>query len=304
MSDPPHQSARKATNQVTLFCMTAKGLAVLEQLIASHRSVIHCVIGARDAAMLCDCYDEIKSLCREHGIPWYDRGDDPSLCSKYALTVSWRWMIEPGQTKLIVLHDSLLPKYRGFNPLVTALINGDSEIGVTALFASEEFDSGPIIGQSKTHIKYPITIRGAIDLIAQNYKALAAELASRIGEGEPFSAYGQDGGLATYSLWRDAADYRIEWGSSAATVRRMIDAVGFPYAGASALMDGRAVRVLTAESVDDVNIVNRVCGKVLFVKEGCPIVVCGSGLLKLTSVVDDASRLSVLPLKRFRVRFE
>ena len=49
-----------------------------------------------------------------------------------------------------------MPKYRGFAPLVNSLVNGEKIIGVTALFASEEYDNGDIIMQSSVDITYPI----------------------------------------------------------------------------------------------------------------------------------------------------
>ena len=39
---------------------------------------------------------------------------------------------------------------------------------------------------------------------------------------------------ATYSLWRDEEDYRIDWNQSSKEIRNFIFALGFPYKGASA----------------------------------------------------------------------
>ena len=46
-------------------------------------------------------------------------------------------------------------------------------------------------------------------------------------------------------------------------------------------------------------------GKVIFVEKGCPIVICGSGLLKITdaSFVETNLSSQFLPLKKFRTRF-
>ena len=46
-------------------------------------------------------------------------------------------------------------------------------------------------------------------------------------------------------------------------------------------------------------------GKVIFVEQGCPIVICGSGLLKITdaSFVETNLSSQFLPLKKFRTRF-
>lgn len=52
----------------------------------------------------------------------------------------------------INLHASLLPNYRGAAPINWALINGETETGVTTFFIEEEIDTGKIIEQSKVTI--------------------------------------------------------------------------------------------------------------------------------------------------------
>ena len=50
------------------------------------------------------------------------------------------------------LHGSLLPKYRGAAPIQWALINGDTETGLTTFFLKEKVDTGNIILQEKIKI--------------------------------------------------------------------------------------------------------------------------------------------------------
>jgi methionyl-tRNA formyltransferase len=71
------------------------------------------------------------------------------------MAVSWRWLIDHPAEQLIVFHDSLLPRYRGFEPLVTSLVNGETRIGVAALFGASEFDTGDVIVQSATASRIP-----------------------------------------------------------------------------------------------------------------------------------------------------
>lgn len=47
------------------------------------------------------------------------------------------------------LHGSLLPRYRGAAPINRAVMNGDTETGVTTFFLKHEIDTGDIIGQEK-----------------------------------------------------------------------------------------------------------------------------------------------------------
>lgn len=50
------------------------------------------------------------------------------------------------------LHASLLPKYRGAAPINWAVMNGDTETGVTTFFLKHEIDTGDIIQQERISI--------------------------------------------------------------------------------------------------------------------------------------------------------
>lgn len=50
------------------------------------------------------------------------------------------------------IHPSLLPKYRGAAPVAAALINGDTQTGVTIIQLDREMDHGPILRQEKLEI--------------------------------------------------------------------------------------------------------------------------------------------------------
>ena len=54
--------------------------------------------------------------------------------------------------RLINLHPSLLPKYKGLNAIEQALESGDAETGATVHFVTEELDSGAIIKQQEVPI--------------------------------------------------------------------------------------------------------------------------------------------------------
>jgi methionyl-tRNA formyltransferase len=62
------------------------------------------------------------------------------------------------------VHPSLLPKYRGPSPFQTALLNGETETGVTLYLLDEGVDSGPIIAQSKP---VPISDTDTFDSLAE-----------------------------------------------------------------------------------------------------------------------------------------
>jgi methionyl-tRNA formyltransferase len=290
-------------NKVTVFAMTEKGHTVLKSILPNYKNNVEIVIGSRDTQIQKDFYSEIKSLCEYHSTKFIDKKEFISINTKYALAISWRWMINTDDKVLIVFHDSLLPRYRGFNPLVSALINSEQKIGVTALLATSEYDKGDIITQSLTQIEYPIKIQAAITKILKNYQETCLYVMEKIINNEHFILIPQDEEKATYSLWRDDEDYRINWNHSSIKLKRLIDAVSYPYKGASTILNSNLVRILEAEIVKDVVIENRTPGKVIFVEDDHPIVVCGEGLLKIIEMIDDQTKTSLIPVKNFRIRF-
>ncbi len=54
--------------------------------------------------------------------------------------------------RIINLHPSLLPKYKGLNAVQQALASGDDETGATVHFVTEQLDSGAIIKQQTVPI--------------------------------------------------------------------------------------------------------------------------------------------------------
>lgn len=283
--------------------MTEKGLKFVEQAVSQFKSIIAEVVIGQDASVTNDYSSEIVGVCAAAGVKFSYRKDFQSISSKYAMAISWRWLINHPPERLIVFHDSLLPKYRGFAPLVNALINGESNVGVSAIFGASEYDRGDIIHQSSVSIQYPITIADAITAVSECYLHSGMTVLKTLASGEPLEAKAQDHRQATYSLWRDDEDYRIDWSLSAERIRRMIDAVGTPYRGALCIVDGVPARILAAEDQDDVQIENRTTGKVIFVENGLPVVVCGSGLLMITACIRDEDASNLLPLPKFRARF-
>lgn len=288
---------------ITLYVMSQKGLGVVkaltEQKLLDASDLL--VIG-RDKNVLDDYADKIIDHCKKHKLKFEERKDHKKASSTYTMAISWRWMLPPTKG-LIILHDSLLPKYRGFLPLVSAIMNSEKTVGVTALFANDYYDSGDIIAQAETNIEHPIRIQDLINLIEKNYQELSIDIVQKIKENKIIEGKAQDHSQATYSLWRDQEDYRIDWSQSAEDIQRFIFAVGAPYQGASSLIENNIVRIFDAELFPDKEIINRDPGKVIFLEQKNPVVVCGNGLLKLTSIQDNFGN-SLLPLSSFRTRFK
>jgi methionyl-tRNA formyltransferase len=98
----------------------------------------------------------------------------------------------------INLHGSLLPKYRGAAPIQRAILNGESESGVTLMQMDKGMDTGDIIAVSSTPIDPDETYGHLQERLAELAAALAGEWIERIVAGS-YPRSPQDVHLATYA---------------------------------------------------------------------------------------------------------
>lgn len=295
-------------SQVVLFVLGQKGFEVLKAAVrCGFRDLISGVVIGRDTNIDHDAYDLSRDLCAASGIEAFTQGAEYRVTDPVenlvAVAAGWRWLIHEPFRQVIVFHDSLLPKYRGFNPLVTALIRRDSVTGVTAIIATKNFDRGDVIDYRKMEIEYPIKIGDAINSMSALYSDLALAIFAKLRNEMTLTGTPQDETAASYSVWRDEEDYRIDWSQSSEEISHFIRCVSYPYKGASTICGCEEIRILGAEVVGDMDIVNRGAGKVLFVDDGKPVVICGRGLLRITEAFNSLGR-NILPLKRLRTRFK
>ncbi len=88
------------------------------------------------------------------------------------------------------LHASLLPQYRGAAPINWAIINGETETGVTTFFIDEKIDTGALLLQKKIGIAPEETAGGlhdrlmvvGADLIIETVKAIAANTITPVAQ--------------------------------------------------------------------------------------------------------------------------
>ncbi|OIP02410.1 MAG: hypothetical protein AUJ97_05930 [Bacteroidetes bacterium CG2_30_32_10] len=286
------------------YLMSCKGFEVLKIVLENiDANQIKYVVSSKDINVEKDWYNEIKSLTEKNNIVFYNAKEKFNDNVTYRFAISWKWII-PDVMNLIIIHDSLLPKYRGFSPIVTALLNEDTTIGATALFANESYDTGPIIFQKSLTIKYPIKLIEVFKSISLIYCEIVLHIINRLNEKADLQVKVQDNKEATYSLWRDDFDYLIDWRNSSTYNKRFIDSIGFPYKGASTYMNNELIRIYDATEIEDVNIEIRDIGKVVFIKDGFPVVVCNKGLLLLKEAVFEETKKSIFPIKNVRTRFK
>jgi len=292
---------------IAFYVMNSKGLYTLRSFIEKFGSSTICyVVCSKDKGLEYDAYEDIKNISINNNIEFYDRlqFDENSKADftgvKFA--IGWRWLIE-NKKNLIVFHDSLLPKYRGFSPLVNSLINKESQGGVTALFAEDRYDEGKIIDQKSISFSYPLKIEQAIQQIQPLYFELVRDTYIKLKNEKSLISSAQDHENASYSCWLDEQDYFIDWSWSAEKIKLFVDAVGFPYGCAKAILKEQIIIFREVAIMAEVLIEGRQrhLGKVIFNEDNVPVVVCCSGLLKLNRITDiHGNDISI----NFRSRFQ
>lgn len=306
----------KNTPRILLLCATRKGYEVLRAVLRNHRNVLKGICTFREVDMQEKFYDSIIKLAKSARIPVFSLQDfrkDPGEIIKTnnidcIFAISWKYYLPPElnkylKYKIIVIHDSLLPKYRGFAPLATALINGETKVGVTALFAADQIDQGPVILQKKVHIPPRVYINDAIQKITELYCDAVLELVAMLKKQRKITGYRQNELQATYSIWRSPGDCQIDWHKSSGDIYNLIRSVGYPYTGAFTYLRKKKVLVWKAEPLDDeVNFAIRQPGKIWQLDTlGRPTIVCGKGMLKLTEAT--CMGRSIFPVKKLRQKF-
>jgi len=188
---------------------------------------------------------------------------------------------------LINVHASLLPKYRGSSPIEAAILNGDTETGVTIMRINEKMDAGDTYAESKIKLEghetrlqlhQTLATLGALTLLETLPKILNGEL----------KATPQNEEQATYIKMIHKTDGRIDWSQPALKIERQIRGyLGWPGSRASIL--GTDVTI-TAVAVIDQSQAAALPGQFAKDAHGDLIVTCGAGVLRIDRLKPDGKR--------------
>lgn len=143
----------------------------------------------------------------------------------------------------INLHASLLPQYRGAAPINRAIMNGETETGMTTFFIEREIDTGKIIARKKVSVGLNETAGELHDSMMESGADLLLEsvnkIESEIVEGLPQSDATE--GLVLKSapkIFRE--DCKIDWNLSAQEIHNHIRGLSpYPAAWTLAEADGK-----------------------------------------------------------------
>ncbi|MDR1257134.1 MAG: methionyl-tRNA formyltransferase [Spirochaetaceae bacterium] len=121
----------------------------------------------------------------------------------------------------INIHPSLLPKYRGATPIPAAIMNRDSETGITIQRLAPELDSGSILLQETIPLNGKETCASLSAVVAERGAALLVRTLRALAENDAVAETPQNHALATFCDKLERKDGLIDWrfGASAIDAR-------------------------------------------------------------------------------------
>lgn len=183
----------------------------------------------------------------------------------------------------INVHASLLPKYRGAAPMQRAIMDGESETGVTIMYMDAGLDTGDMIFRRATPITGTDTLETVHDKLAKLGAEALSDAVRRIENGETLPREKQNGDLATYAAKIEREDAKIDFTRPARELDLQIRALTpIPYAYFTR-SDGATVKVLSARPAKGEGTPGTVLAASLE-KEGYIRVACGAGALDIVSL--------------------
>lgn len=184
------------------------------------------------------------------------------------------------------LHPSLLPKYRGGNPVQRAVIAGDKITGVSVIYMSEKMDAGDIclqktveIGSDETYgtLEKRLADLGAHCLV----EAMSGVLSGTAGR------TAQDDSKASRAPHLRKGEEIIDWTLPARSIHNLVRGLS-PRPGAVTFWDGIRIKIwethmTTLESEDDP-------GTVVRTEDDFGLVSCGVGVLQVKLVQPEGKK--------------
>ncbi|GGK87528.1 methionyl-tRNA formyltransferase [Sphaerisporangium melleum] len=246
--------------RVVMFGFQTWGHRTLQALLDSEHEVALVVTHPKsDHAYERIWDDSVADLAAKHDVPVLLRtrpGDEELAAAlrdaapDIIVANNWRTWLPPSIFDLpphgtLNVHDSLLPAYAGFSPLIWALINGEEQVGVTAHRMNAELDAGDIVLQRAVpvgpHDTATDLFHKTVALIGPIVRDALGLIASGRAEWVP-----QDRSKARFFHKRSIEDGRIDWTWPAEDLERLVRAQSDPYPSAFTYHRGERIGIVSA----------------------------------------------------------
>ena len=195
----------------------------------------------------------VKRFAQEAGLPVLqpDKLKDPAfiaalqqLAADLFVVVAFRILPRPvfsiPPLGTINLHAALLPKYRGAAPVQWAIINGETETGVTTFFIDDKMDTGALLLQRNTAIGENETAGELHDRLAVLGAELLLETVTQLSAGRLHSRPQHGEASLAPKITKDMA--QIDWQKPAPAVRNFVRGMN-PVPGAFTHWQNKALKI-------------------------------------------------------------
>ncbi|MCL2300191.1 MAG: methionyl-tRNA formyltransferase [Firmicutes bacterium] len=139
------------------------------------------------------------------------------------------------------VHASLLPKYRGAAPIQWAVLNGETETGITTQQMDAGIDTGDILLQAKTPVPGDMTAGGLHDILSELGAQVLSDTLKSLEQGKLVPCK-QDDALATYAPMLSKELSPLDFAKPAHVLHNQVRGLN-PWPGAAMLFEGRPLKV-------------------------------------------------------------
>ena len=146
----------------------------------------------------------------------------------------------------INLHSSLLPKYRGAAPINWAIINGETETGVTTMKMNAGLDTGDILLSRKVPIGNKDDALSLHETLAHQGSSLVMETLNQLDSGS-LEATSQNSDLASYAQKLKKEDGLIKWNQPAVKIHNLVRGLT-PWPGAFSFLESKRFKICKTET--------------------------------------------------------
>ena len=175
----------------------------------------------------------------------------------------------------INIHASILPQYRGSAPYQWAVLDGQKETGVTAMYLVREMDAGDMIEVSKTPIGENETAGELLDRLAELGAALLSRTLTRFTQG-PVPATPQDESQVSYAPMLEKTMCPIDWTKTAQQVHDHVRGLQ-PWPVATMELKGQPFKVHETRIVPG----SGKPGEILGLTKTGLVIACGQGAVEI-----------------------
>jgi methionyl-tRNA formyltransferase len=142
-------------------------------------------------------------------------------------------------------HAGKLPFYRGRNVINWALINGETEIGVTAHFIDEGIDTGDIILQHTLPISWTDSYGDVLKRLVDYFPAFVCQTVERLTTGD-YERRPQERLAGSYFAGREPGDEWLDWSDTSLNLHNKVRAISRPGPGARTMLGSEPIIVWRA----------------------------------------------------------